>query len=399
MALLILLVLPVLAGCTSPAPLTEAELVWPLEVPAAPLPRADWVQEVPRGIASIRSSPDGSVVAVAASQYTIGVTLRSIEADSGATLLEHVYPYQICCLFPPLALSQRADRVLAPGENVTLLSRDGSVLKVVDLPHDPPDEPFPELPVFAEVSEDGSVAAWSTWKDGRVYVQRGTGEPWVRNLDADGEFVAVALTGSGSRVAASSPQRLLLFRADSPNPVRQWNLDDRPQASSGLQDVAISDDGGLIATFRFTKGSLSLLLFGADRWGPIAEAPLEAGFLAVVRMAPNGDWVAAGAPGKRAMLFDRSGRAIADFGPGSLIEDALRWSGKDLLLVYRGDAIGLFEVSGRGARLVASVATEARAFSHALVADGFAALDNHPTNGNVTLVKRYHWEDVAQREP
>lgn len=330
---------------------------------------------------------------MASSRYGVGVTLRLIHVATGDQLLEFLYPYEICCMFPPLAVSERGDRVLAPGENVTLLARDGAVLTTVDLPHDPPSGPFPELPAFAQLSRDGEVAAWSTWPSGRVYVQRGTEEPWSLELGTGDAFAAVAVSGDGAWVAVSTPQRAFLFRAGDPVPVQAWELAG-DEVYMGIQDVAVSDDGRLVATFRMTAGkNLSLLLLRPGEARPVAEARLDPGGFGTLRMARDGSWIAAGAAGKRAGLFAADGVKLADFGPGSQVEDALRIDGQDFVLTYSGEALDLHRVSAHGASRLETVSTSAGMFSHALLPDGFAAVERHVYDNNLSLAKRYRWED------
>lgn len=387
-ALLLLLLLPALAGCVAgPArPGTQQPS------PPLPGPVPQWAATMPgRGLPGLRASPDGSVLVAATSRYSDGVntvTLRAFDAGSGAPVLGYAYPYKLCCHFPPLASSDAAGRLLAPGDNVSVLARDGSVLRSVGLSRDPGGL-GQELPVSAELSRDGRVAAWTTWPAGRLYVARG-GALWTALLGAGDAFPALAMTPDGAWVAAATPHRLSLFRSHASTEVRSWALSDGTRASDDLQGVAMDDSARLLATFRFTDdGDMTLLLLHADREAPVAGIALGPGTWGVAYVATDASWVAVGSVGHHAWLFDADGRQLADFGPGAELVDARHIGGRDLLLVKAEGSLDVYEATARGASLLHRVAAPV-SWRYALLPGGFATVEQ-PQAGNVSTLRRYGW--------
>lgn len=295
------------------------------------------------GAVTLATSGDGTTLAVALLRGPIeGGLVYVIDAAAGRIRFNYSYPYAFCCTFPPVALDASGQRLLVGGNQIHLLNAaTGERVAVYDPPLD--GAKFPELPVNVDLSPDGRLAAAPTWEANRLVVLTPDQAPaWEANFSTNKVFGEARISADGQKVALAYPGRVNVYDAKTGRLLDQYFP---ASGGSNLPSLAVSRDGGRVATLAYQQDSLMVLVFKRDSQFPVLRRALAQGeYWGGVYMTPDADIVAAWSPGE-SFVFDGDGHILMKLGQKQRIWAFVPVDLGAVMVVHRGDKLEILHVA------------------------------------------------------
>lgn len=306
----LLVAAPLLAGCTGTAGEDIAELSGGAgTLDAQPAWRLDLDAY---GLVTFDATLDGRRVAmgmVQGAQYQGAVYV--FDAATGNVLMSDSYPFELCCAFPPVAITDAGDRVAAGGNDVRLYNAEsGDLLTSLELVED--GEEWPEVPVNVDVTSDGQHVVFPTWAANRLIALDADGQVlWTARFGEGDEFAEARYSDDGQSVVLSSYGQLTQHDAETGDVLVRYELP--TGAESGMPSVAASEDASLVVALKRIDESLAVVAYAPDWPQPQWVHSLGADeYLGGVHVTPGAGLVGAWSPAG-SVILDASGSPVARF--------------------------------------------------------------------------------------